>query len=148
MYAQHSNWKPAAGVGDALKVGSVVFQAQGVDGGPLPALLLQNATITSTTSSTGVDIGGAGITQRCAGVLHIYTPCATDTYAVVIEHGDTQGGAYSTLATFTANGSARTSEYKAVASGAIKQWCRVTATRTGAAAQSFGFAVAFWHAGM
>jgi hypothetical protein len=149
IYAEQSNFAPQGSHDSALTVGNIEFQASGIDGGPLPAQLLQNATITDTTSSTGVDDpSGAGVTQRCAGVLHIYTPCASDTYEVLIEHADTQGGAYSTLVTFTLDGSARASQMIQVASGAIKRWRRVTATRTGAAADNFGFAVAFWHAGI
>lgn len=149
MYAEHGNWKPSAAPGDALTVGGVVFQTSGVDGGPLPGIALHHATITDTTSDTGfVDPTDGAVTQRCIGILHIWTPCAADTYAVVIEHSTALGSGYAPLITFTANGSTRTSEYKAVASGTINKYRRVVCTRTGTAGNDFGATVLFWHSGM
>ena len=147
MYADHAAFTPTAEASGVLSVGSVVFQGSGVDSGPLPAHLLQHATITNTASSASVRDPSAGaVTQRCAAVLHIWTACAADTYSVIVEHS-ANDVAWATLLTFTANGSAITSEMQVAASGTINQYRRVTATRTGAAGNNFGFSVAFWHGG-
>lgn len=149
MYATQGNWKPTANPGAALTVGSVVFQGNGVDAGPLSSVALHHATITTTTTDTGfVDPTDGAVTQRCIGILHVWTPAASDTYAITIEHSTTLGSGYATLVTFTANGSARTSQYIAVASGTINKYRRVVLTRTGAAGDNFGCSVLFWHAGM
>jgi hypothetical protein len=149
MYAEQANFNPTGDPSAALMVSNVLFQTSGVDGGPLPAQALAHGTITDTTTGTGfVDDTDAAVTQRCAGVLHVWTPCAADTYVVKIQHATSVGGAYSDLVTFTLNGSARASEKVAVASGTINKYRRVLATRTGSAGNSFGFTVAFWHAGM
>lgn len=127
----------------AVQVGTLNFNSYGANSSIGSGWALQHATITSTTSNTGFDVNGGAVTAACAGTLHIWTPCATDTYSVIIEHSTALGSGYATLITFTSNGSARTSERITVASGTINQYLRVTATRTGAASNPFGFTVHF-----
>ncbi len=147
MYATDANFTPGGGANTVLSSGNIVFQTAAIDGGPLPSVVLAHATITATTTGTGFpDSTGAQVTARCRGTLHIWTACAADTYVVKIQHCATLGGAYADLLTFTANGSAVTSEVQTKASGAIDIYRRVLATRTGAAANPFGYTVTFWHA--
>jgi hypothetical protein len=149
MQAINANYTPSGAAGGAIMIGNIVFQGNGVDAGPLPAVALAHELITNTSTGTGfVDASGGAVTQRCAGVLHVWDLCATDTYVVKIQHCATIGGVYADLITFTLNGSAFGSEKVAVASGVIQPYRRVLATRTGAAGDSFGYSVAFWHAGM
>lgn len=145
MWAMQENFSPKADTKSPITVESVKFSATGgTHHSLMEGQMLAHQTITATTSTTGVrDWGAADLTTKCAGVLHIWTACAADTYAVKIEHS-TNNVAWSTLATFTANGSAVTSEIIEVASGALKQYRRVVATRAGAAANPFGFSVFFW----
>jgi hypothetical protein len=148
-YFEQANFTPQANPDSALMVGNVIFQASGVDGGPLPAQVLQHGTITTTTTTTAVDdASGEAATQRCAGVLHVWTPTTADSYVVKIQHCDTIGGSYVDLVTFTLNGQARGSEKVVVASGTVNEYRKVVATRTGTAGNTLGFTVSFWHAGM
>jgi hypothetical protein len=55
---------------------------------------------------------------------------------------------YATLITFTLNGQTLDSERVERASANLEPYRRVVATRTGAAAESFGFTVHFWHEGV
>lgn len=149
MWADNSNYQPQGNPDSAITVGSIVFQAASADGGPMPCQLLMDGTITTTTSSTATkDVTDADITARCAGVLHIYTAPANDRYAIVIQSSSAEAGSYTDLVTFTLNGSAIGSEVVHVASSTFKEWWKVTATRTGAGNENFGFAVAFWHSNM
>jgi hypothetical protein len=130
----------------ALEIGKLDFEMYGSNYGLELGVALSHGTITTTTSTVGVlDDTNAAVTATCCATLHIWTACAADTYAVVVEHSTTLGSGYATLMTFTANGSAITSERKTVASGTINKYRRITATRTGAAANPFGFSVVFTH---
>ena len=144
--AMQESWTPAAGVDAAITIGSVKFMASGAGYGLYDGWALQHGTITNTTTGTGFDdpTGGA-VTAACAGIIHIWTPCATDTYQVKIQHSTTLGSGYADLITFTVNGSARASEVVQVASGTVNRYRRIVATRTGAAGNTFGFTVCFWH---
>ncbi len=147
MWAMNANYGPSGGANTVLSAGNVVFQTNGVDGGPLPAHVLQHGTITNTLTGTGfLDDADAPATARCAGVLHIWTACAADTYLVKIQHSDALAGVYADLVTFTMNASVIGSEIIHVSSGVINKYRRVLATRTGAAGNNFGFTVSFWHA--
>lgn len=146
MWATTANFTPSGGANTVLSAGNIVFNSTGVDAGPLPSVALAHGTITTTTTGTGFpDSTGAQVTARCSGLLHIWTACAADTYVVKVQHCATIDGVYADLLTFTANGSAVTSELKTAASGAINIYRRVLATRTGAAANPFGYTVTFWH---
>jgi len=146
MYATNINFTPGGANSAALMAGNIVFQTAVTDGGPLPSVALAHATITETTTGTGFpDATGAQVTARCRGTLHIWIACAADTYVVKIQHCSTIGGAYADLITFTANGSAVTSEVQAVASGTIDIYRRVLATCTGGNNNPFGYTVTFWH---
>jgi hypothetical protein len=130
----------------ALEIGKLDFELYGSNVGLEMGRVLSHGTITTTTSTVGVlDETDAAVTATCSATLHIWTACAADTYAVVVEHSTTLGSGYATLITFTANGSAITSERKTVTSGTINKYRRITATRTGAAANPFGFTVHFQH---
>jgi hypothetical protein len=145
MYALTANFTPGGANSALLSAGNIVFQTAVDDGGPLPSVVLQHGEITNTLTGTGfVDPTNDAVTARCRGTLHIWTACATDRYVIKIQHSDTLGSNYADLITFTANGSAVTSEVKAVASGTINKFRRVLATRTGAG-QTLGLSVSFWH---
>ena len=139
-------FNPGASPTGALSVGNIRFMTSSADGGPLLGWALAHGTITTTTTGTGFDdpTGGA-VTARCAGVYHVWTPTSTDTYVVKIQHSTTLGSGYADLVTFVRDGTARGSEKVDVASGTINRYRRVVATRTGAAGDSFGFTVTFWH---
>jgi hypothetical protein len=141
------NYNPQGKPDDAVRLGTLKFAAAGANVGLENGVVLAHATITNTTTGTGfVDRGGIAITAACGATLHIWTKCAADTYAVKVQHCATIGGVYSDLITFTANGSALTSERQTLASGVIQPYRRVLATRTGANNNPFGYSVHFWHA--
>ncbi len=146
MKAVQGKFTPGAAVSDVLMSGNINFQTHSIDGGPWPGWALAHATITSTTTTTGfVDPTDGAVTARCGAFLHIWTPCAADTYVVTVEHSTALGSGYATLLTFTSNGSARAGELVTAASGTINKYRRVVATRTGAAGNPFGYSVVFWH---
>jgi len=148
MYAEQENFTPGAAANAVLMSGNIRFSTSDPDGGPLLGVALQHGEITNTLTGTGfVDPSAGQVTKKCAGVLHIWTPTATDTYVIKIQHCDTINGVYADLIAFTLNGTARGSEMVKVASGDIEQYRRVLATRTGGG-QTLGFTVSFWHAGM
>ena len=148
MPFMQSNYSPKGTPSSPVTVGTINFESygatcRGVENGQA----LAHATITNTATGTGfIDESGASVTAVCSGTLHIWTPCAADTYVVTIEHSDSVGTGYSTLITFTLDGSVRASERVVVASGAIKPYRRVVATRTGSANNPFGYSVHFAHA--
>ena len=148
MSALQTTFNPGGNVGDAIQIGSIQFLQSGATiPGALSGWALQHGTITNTLTGTGYDDPSAGaVTAACAGVLHIWQACATDTYLVKIQHSTTLGSGYTDLITFTLNGSAIGSEAVTVASGTVNRYRRVIATRTGAAGNAFGFSVMFWHA--
>lgn len=141
------NYSPKGSADGPLQVGSIDFMSYGSNVGIEYGWALAHGTITNTTSTTGfVDPTDAAVTAACSGTLHIWTPCAADTYVVKIEHSTQLATGYADLVTFTLDGSARAVERVTVASGTINKYRRVTATRTGAAGNTFGFSVHFWHA--
>lgn len=144
------NYSPQGEIAGAIKLGSLGFFANGsTNYGIESGWVLAHGTITNTTTGVGfVDPTGAHVHGIAGGTLHIWTACATDTYVVKIQHCSTLNGVYADLITFTANGSAVTSERQVIASGQIEPYRRVLATRTGAANNPFGFSVHFWHAGV
>jgi hypothetical protein len=148
MPFMQGNYSPNGTPTGAVTVGTLAFESYGgTSRGVENGQALAHATITNTTTGTGfIDESGAAVTAVCSGTLHIWTPCAADTYAVTIEHSDSLATGYSTLITFTLNGSARASERIVVASGSVKPYRRVVATRTGAAGNQFGYSVHFAHA--
>ena len=146
MPFMQSNYSPKGTPESALSVGSIDFATSGTNVGIERGWALAHATITDSTDGTGFDDPTSGaVTAACGAVLHIWTPCAADTYVVKVQHSTALGSGYADLITFTANGSARTVERQTVASGTVNRYRRVVTTRTGAAANPFGFSVAFYH---
>jgi hypothetical protein len=148
MYSGQENFTPGGDSAGVLMAGNLRFVTKDPDGGPLPAVALAHGYITNTTTGTGFDdpTGGA-VTQRCAGVLHIFSPTSADSYAIVIQHSTALGSGYTDLVTFTLNGQSQTSEMVKVASGSIFRYRRAVAIRTGSAGETLGYTVSFWHAG-
>lgn len=146
IYGMQENFPTKGDTKSPITVESVKFDALGSGAqGVMEGVMLQHGTITLTTTGSNVrDWGAADLTTQCAGVLHVWTATSTDTYSVRVEHSTDGSTAWTTLLTFTANGTAKTSEIQYVASGALKQYRRIVATRTGAAANPFGFSVFFW----
>lgn len=141
-------FRPSGEPTGALRAGSIEFRnrdasSYGVEFG----WVLHHATITDTTTTTGIlDPSAGAVTAVCAATLQIWTPTSTDTYVVKVQHSTLLGSGYADLITFTANGTSRTAERQVVASGTVNKYRRIVATRTGAAADPFGFTVHFWHA--
>lgn len=146
MPIMQANWGPSGDPSSAIRADSVKFLSYGgTSEGVEDGYALAHATITATTTGTGYDDpSGAAATARCAGALHIWDATGTDTYVVKIQHSTTLGSGYADLITFTLNGTALGSERVVVASGTVNRYRRVVATRTGAAADTFGFSVHFW----
>jgi hypothetical protein len=144
------NYSPAGEPAGALQAGTLAFEAYGATNQGLESgWVLAHATITDTTTGTGfVDPAGAHVHGICGATLHIWDVCATDTYVIKVQHCATIGGAYADLVTFVATGAALTVERQVIATGQIEQYRRVLATRTGAAAQTLGYTVHFWHLGV
>ena len=148
MPFMQGNYNPKGTPTSPVTVGTLAFESYGATSrGIENGQALAHGTITDTTTGTGfIDESGAAVTAVCSGTLHIWTPCAADTYVVKIEHSDSLSTGYSDLVTFTLTGAARASERVVVASGSVKPYRRVVATRTGAAGNPFGFSVHFAHA--
>ncbi|MFA6270273.1 MAG: hypothetical protein WC657_03635 [Candidatus Paceibacterota bacterium] len=128
----------------AIQVGTLNFVSYGDNNGVEDGWVLAHGTITTTTTGTGFQVSSAQVTSKCAATLHIWTACAADTYVVKVQDCATVDGTYDDLITFSADGSAITSERQTLASGTINKFVRVLATRTGSAGNSFGFSVHFW----
>lgn len=138
-----NNYNPQGKPDDAIRLGSLNFEAYGSNVGVEEGWVLQHASITSTTTSTGVlDPENAALTTTCSATLHVWSATATDTYVIKVQHS-TDNSTYADLITFTANGTSLTSERIAVASGTVNKYRRVVATRTGAAGNTLGFTVHF-----
>ena len=142
-----ANYSPSGEPAGALQLGTFSFEGSGSTFyGIERGVMLAHQTITNTTTTNGVDDPtGAAVTAICAATLHIWKKCATDTYVVKVQHS-TDDNTYADLITFTANASIRTSERIVVASGTVNRYRRIVATRTGAAANPFGFSVHMWRA--
>jgi len=148
LNAIQANFHPSGKTAGAIELGAMSFTGYGVDAGPLMtwALCHQTVTTTGTTVTTGyVDPSGGDVTARCAGFLHIWQLCASETSTILIEHSTTLVGGYTTLVTFTMNGSAIGSQEILVASTTIHQYRRVSITKS-AGVQTLGLSVTFWHA--
>lgn len=146
MPFMQSNYNPSGSPSTAISVGAIAFASRGDNHGVEHGYMLAHDTITTTTTGTGfIDISGAAVTAACSGTLHIWTPTSTDTYVVKIQHSTSLGSGYADLITFTLDGTARNSERVAVASGTVNPYRRIIATRTGSAADPFGFSVHFSH---
>ena len=98
-------------------------------GTPWGRVLYPLTSIGTTTTGTIVNFGAAGTTGYTA-ILQV-TATSSGDFAFIIEQSATgsYGGEEDTLVTFSADGSAITSEFTAV-SGAVKQYQRFKATRT------------------
>lgn len=137
------NYNPKGAPADALTVGTLNFLSYGANVGIEYGIALQHATITNTTTTTAYEWADDAVTDACAGVLHVWSSCAADTYVVKIQHCATADGAYADLVTFTLTGAAVNAERVTVASGTINKYLKVVATRTGSAGNSFGYSVHF-----
>jgi len=141
-----NKYMPKGAPDKEISIGKLEFKSYGSNVGVESGVVLTQATITDTTTSTGVlDPSNAAVTATCSATLHIWDVVATDTYVIKVQHSTTLGSGYADLITFVANGSSLTSERIAVASGTINKYRRVVATRTGSAAESLGFTVVFQH---
>ena len=135
--------------GEAISAGSAKFVTRGTTGLEL-GQVLHHTTVTDSTTDIGIEDPNqvlTEITAECAGVIHVWDATATDTYVVKIQDS-TDNVNWDDLITFTLDGRVLGSERVAVASGALEPYRRVIATRTGAAGDTFGFTVHFWHGGL
>lgn len=141
-----NKYMPKGAPDDVLKIGKLEFESYGVNAGVENGVILAHATITTTTTGTGVDDpSGAAVTAACSATLHIWDAVATDTYVIKVQHSTLLGSGYADLITFTLNGSTLTSERVAVASGTINRYRRVVATCTGSNGETLGYTVHFQH---
>lgn len=123
-------------VGDAA-----MFQVSGQPTGPLVTLgrvLLPKASRTSSSNSTGVQVGAISATQTGYGALHVFSGTAS-TLAVKIQ-SDTSGFPSPTDRITFATASGATSEWKTVAGAVTDDWWRVVWTLGGG---TWSFAVTF-----
>jgi hypothetical protein len=142
----HTTYSPQSSPDARIDIGTIDYESYGNNAGIENGVMLAHGTVTATTTGTGVDDpSGAAVTAACDAALHIWTACAADTYVVKVQHS-ANNSTWADLITFTADGSAITSERQTVASGTINRYRRILATRTGAAADPFGFSVHFYHA--
>lgn len=142
----HTTYTPKSAPDARIDVGAIDFESYGNNAGVENGVMLAHGTITATTTGTGVDDPtGAAVTASCSASLHIWTACAADTYVVKVQHS-ANNSTWADLLTFSADGSAITSERQSIASGTINRYRRVIATRTGSADNPFGFSVHFQHA--
>ena len=136
-----TTYGPQADVSEIIKIGTVEFESYGNNNGLEFCAVLANATITATTTGSSVN-NSAATTVKYAAVLHVWTPTSTDTYVVKVQHS-TDNSTWADLAAFTLNGKTITSE-RLTGTGTVNQYRRVLATRTGAAADPFGFTVVLY----
>jgi len=138
-----ANFNPAGDPGSAVGIGTIQFSSYGDNAGVEAGYMLAHGTITDTTSGSSIDLGAGYSSAACSATLHIWTACASDPYAVIVEDSANDSD-WDTLVTLTLDGSAVGSERVAVAAGTVNRYLRYTATRTGAAGDNFGFSVHVW----
>jgi len=149
MPYMQANFNPSATPADTIKISGVKFAYYGTakSGVEIGQALYHGSTITTTTSGTAVADGfvASDLTScAAAATLHVWTATASDTYVVTVEHSSNGTTGWSTIMTFAADGKTLTSERQEFAAAALKRYRRFVATRTGAAADTFGFTVHFW----
>lgn len=93
---------------------------------PLGVVLMPKTTISSTTNGTAVD-NGASSANGWSAQLHVFSTTSGD-FAFTIEHASSPPS-YSTLGTFTTDGSSVGAEFLS-GSGTVNQHVRFVATRT------------------
>jgi hypothetical protein len=119
---------------------AAMFANKGLSGGWGSALAVP---ISFTNSTNGAAVNnGAASSNGGAAFLHILTAAATDTYTITIQGSATGAfsGEQTTLATFSLNASALGSERVAI-NGAIPQYTRWSAVRSGSAGNTVRIAV-------
>ena len=140
-----ATYNPGAAVTDILKIGTLEFESYGDNNGVEIGNTLYQATITNTATSTTFD-NGAASSVKYSGIVHVWTPTSADTYAVKIEHS-TNDSTWADLATFTISGNGQSIvSARVTGTGTVNRYRRITATRTGAAANPFGFTVVLYTA--
>jgi hypothetical protein len=122
----------------------VPFTAQFANAGRLGGWgvsLAVPVSFTNTTSGSAIN-NGAATANGGTAFLHVLQAAASDTYTVIVEGSATGAfaGEQTTLATFALNASALGSDYQPMA-GAIPQYTRWKATRSGAAGNTVRIAV-------
>lgn len=133
---QQLNWTSDMAVGDA--VGSKI-EFDGFDptasmtNNIFGVVLKEDSQITVTTNGTAVNNGAA---TTAGGVAYLHVTLAGGTYAFVVQDSADGSTGWSTIATFTANGMAITSETQAI-SGTIRQYTRYVGTKTSGNANMF-----------
>lgn len=120
------------------------FEAAAAGSGRLVrgALLAGPGTARSTSSnSTGVQLGAVSATQRMYAALHVCSVSgSTPTVVAKLQSASTQGGSYTDRVTFT-SANAVSSQLSSVAGAVTDTWWRVAWT-IGGSSPSFLFAVA------
>jgi len=118
--------------GAAVLQGDFLSRAGGSLRYPWGVVLQAKTALTSTETGSAVD-NGAASANGLQAMLHVIASDGGE-WAFVIEESSTGSGSWTAAATFTADGSAVTSENKTVALGtAIKQYLRCVSTKASGA---------------
>ena len=152
MVCQQVNYNPAgAASGSPISVGTIQFEYNGEGPGLEFGECLYSGTITNTLSGSTAVPDAYNIltatTAISAATIQVFTPTAADTYVVKVQTSDDGATSWGDWITFTVDGLTRTAQRVTHASGAVKAYRRIVATRTGGANNPFGFNVTFWRAG-
>lgn len=139
LLTQQEKYQSLAEVGQVIPF-TAKFANRGANGGWGVALAVPTS-FTNTANGSAVNNGTSSVNGG-AGFLHVLQAAGSDTYSIVIEGSATGafGGEETTLATFTADASALTSERVSI-SGTIPQYVRWKATRTGSAGDTVQLAI-------
>lgn len=130
------------------EVGVLNFGAKGA-GATMPgivrgALLYPKTTITTTTTSTGIQYGAIGSGRTIWAAVHVFGATSGDTLDVKIQSDDNSGFTSATdRITFTQFAAATGSEVKSLAAPITDDYWRIVATVAGNGSESFSLGVFF-----
>lgn len=131
----------SASVGQLAVLNGQLRSGQGSYGLRAGRLLANKTARTSTASTTGVQLFTSGTVSLVTAALHVFAVSGTTpSCTVTVQSSATQGGSYTTRATFTA-ATDETFEYVSASGSWTDQWWRATFTISGTS-PSFTAAVA------
>lgn len=135
-----ATYTPQGETTSLLKIGNVSFESIGNNNGIEFGNTLYSGTVTDDFDGATYN-NAAATSAKYSAILHVFTPATADTYEIKVQDS-TNGTLWTDLCTFTADGSAIVSERKT--GTAVKQYRRITTTRTGTDGDDFGFAVVLY----
>lgn len=141
--ANFASYSPGGSLGEMMKF-SAEAEASGGDTGLIKGYIMQNGTETTSTNTTGVQLGAVGAGQKLYMALHVLPTVSgtSPTLDVTVESDDNSGfTSATTRGTFT-QATAETSEWLTPVSGAITDdWWRIAWTIGGTDTPTFPFVV-------